>query len=469
MVSVASVAAICIWPEPQASPSDVTSPSIAPKCNLPLDRVCEMRTGVLNLPCPPHTMSVLISIPEVTAYHLPTKASEKIALAAGTLSLTLVPADPPSTTAPVLTLSVGSVSFPLSHATPLSATDTTQQHASYIFAPGVPSAQPGVTNADIGAVGFVKIAFKTSKNQVELDEAEALCKRFEEVLKAQNVWRETDYYTDDDTQTAIGAMLTGSAIGKTLASFGQNIAARIEAFADSHMQANPNPQHPAPPSDGVKSMASTLQSSTATLSQYAHAATEKITEVIHDGAQYVGERVKDMTKDESAAAQAQPQQGGVAQTVKQGASNAWEEVKMGASGAADGCVHDVRYRHAHELILRHASLRATTVGTSLSQNTHRTIEHDLGPEADAVATGERRDLSRASVQSVCPERLSRASVHGPGARACQPQLRQLRDALPNGWGRSHGIRHVVAPDGTRGNSCWNAWRSLTCARTHCIR
>ncbi len=289
-----------------------------------------------------HTMTTLITIQSVTAYHLPTKSSQPIPLATGELVVTEVPANPPTTSAPTLTLTVGTTSFPITRATPLSAIDTTSQHTAYIFTPTAPTSVPDVTNPDIASVGHVKLVFKSSVNQTEFDETEALARHFEGILKAHNSWRETDYYTDDDTQTVLGAAITGSSIGAAFSSFGQSLATRISAFTDSHIAANPTPQHPAPPGETTKSLAATFQSSTATLAQYTHVAAEKLSEVVHEGAKYVGERVKDLTQDGEGtpghSGNTQADQGGFTQTVKEGVTGGWEEVKLGASGAASGCV-----------------------------------------------------------------------------------------------------------------------------------
>lgn len=320
-------------------------------------------------------MSTLITIHSVTAFHLPTKTSEPIPLANGDLVLTLVPSNPPATPTPTLTLTVGTTSFPISHDTPISATDTTSQHTAYIFTPTVPLPTPtstsDVTSTEIASVGHVKLVFKNSMNPAEFDETEALARHFEGILKEQNVWRETDYYTDDDTQTVIGAAITGS-FGATLSSFGHSLARGITGFTDSHIEANPNLQHPAPPGETTKSMAATFQSSTATLAQYTHVAAEKLGEVVHDGAKYVGGMVKDLTQHQGTPVR--QSEGGNHADVEQGelggetatreVADTWEEVKLDAPGAADG---------------------TTALGSSASSNIHRAVEHDFRSEADEGA------------------------------------------------------------------------------------
>jgi hypothetical protein len=277
-------------------------------------------------------MSILITIQSVTAYHLPNKNSVPIPLAAGDLTLTVTEPNPPASTQQTLTLTVGNVSFPISDKTPVSATDTTSQHSAYIFTPAVPPTEPG---AEAAGMGLVKIVLKPSANQVQFDETEALARHFEQILKEHKAWHEWDYYDDDDTHLAITAK-----IGSTLSSIGHNLASRFSALTGSQAGGTADPNHPAASSDGNKSLATTLQSSTATLAQYTHVAAEKITGAVQEGAKFVEDTYKEYTKeDERSTGPRSPPTTAAAPSgdaVPQKPREAWEDVNIGASGVAPG-------------------------------------------------------------------------------------------------------------------------------------
>jgi len=278
-------------------------------------------------------MSTLITIQSVTAYHLPNKNSVPIPLAAGDLSLTVTePAHPPGST---LTLTVGHVSFPLSDKTPVAATDTTSQHSAYIFTPSVPPTEPGAEGTT--TVGQVKIVLKPSASQAQFDETEALARHFEQILRDHKAWHEWDYYEGDDTQLVIGAK-----IGAALSSIGHNLASRFSALTGGHAGGNAEHSQPAAESEGNKSaLATTLQSSTATLAQYTHVAAEKITGAVQEGAKYVENTYKEYTKeDERSTGPALPTTAGptgsVQQTAGTGERDGLREVNLGDSGAVVG-------------------------------------------------------------------------------------------------------------------------------------
>jgi hypothetical protein len=97
-------------------------------------------------------MTSLIDIPSTTALHIPTPVSAPLPLSSGTLSLTLIPANPPAHPSETITLTIGTASFPLLPISPIQKIQSKDEHASYIFTP-VP--------ADGGAgIGRVKIAMK---------------------------------------------------------------------------------------------------------------------------------------------------------------------------------------------------------------------------------------------------------------------------------------------------------------------
>jgi hypothetical protein len=99
-------------------------------------------------------MSSLIEIPSCTALHIPTPASSPLPLSSGALTLSVVPANPPTHPSASLTLTIGSSSFPLLPNSPIQKIQTINEHSSYIFSP---------VAADGGAaIGQVKIVMKDS-------------------------------------------------------------------------------------------------------------------------------------------------------------------------------------------------------------------------------------------------------------------------------------------------------------------
>ncbi len=80
---------------------------------------------------------------------------------------------------------------------------------------------------------------------------------------------------------------------------------------------------------------------------------------------YAAAGVKEVVKEVRGEDTTKPNE--TMEAAKQGISDAWEEVKIGAGGAYEG---------------------GAAVGTSLSENTHKAIKHDFGDEADEVAKGE---------------------------------------------------------------------------------
>ncbi len=78
--------------------------------------------------------------------------SEPLPLSTGDLSLTLIPANPPTHPSPTVTLTIGASSFPLLPNSPVQRIHSAKEHPSYIFTP-VP--------ADGGdGIGRVKITMK---------------------------------------------------------------------------------------------------------------------------------------------------------------------------------------------------------------------------------------------------------------------------------------------------------------------
>lgn len=97
-------------------------------------------------------MSTILTIPGCTALHNPTPGSQPLPLATGDLTLTVIPANPPTHPSETLTLSVGSAAFPLLPNHPVQRVKAKQEHPSYQFTP-IP-ADGGMT------VGTVRITMK---------------------------------------------------------------------------------------------------------------------------------------------------------------------------------------------------------------------------------------------------------------------------------------------------------------------
>lgn len=80
-------------------------------------------------------MTTLITIPAVTAFHLPAPGATPVPLAQGDLALSLLPAAPPTRPAEVLTLSIGSSAFVLARNSPVQKTKSKNEHPSFVFTP----------------------------------------------------------------------------------------------------------------------------------------------------------------------------------------------------------------------------------------------------------------------------------------------------------------------------------------------
>lgn len=97
-------------------------------------------------------MTTLVEISECRAFHLPGPGIDPLPLASGTLTLALIPANPPSHPSETIALSVGSSAFPVLPNTPVQKVEAKEEHPRYVFSPAP---------ADGGAaVGRVKIALK---------------------------------------------------------------------------------------------------------------------------------------------------------------------------------------------------------------------------------------------------------------------------------------------------------------------
>ncbi|KAK1926229.1 senescence-associated protein-domain-containing protein [Papiliotrema laurentii] len=297
-------------------------------------------------------MSSLVQIPACTALHLPTPTSSPLPLSSGDLTLTVIPANPPTHPSPTLTLTIGSSSFPLLPNSPLQKIQTTHEHPSYIFSP---------LPADGGEpIGQVKIVLKDSKSPGEWEATEALAARFEAALKEHKVWDEKVLFVNDEYEATPGApakgwgeIVAGGVIGA-----GSALASRLSAFTDKHIHTT-HPTHPTPPSDQVISNAAVANARTAGIAEQAEQAAQRFGEAIHEGGQKVGAQLPDSI----ARPATQPAEGDKSDFRKL-AEEGWTQVSIAAKGIASATV---------------------TVAGSVSENAHRAVEHNFGRQADKVA------------------------------------------------------------------------------------
>lgn len=97
-------------------------------------------------------MTTLVEIPDCRAFHLPGPDIDPLPLASGTLTLALIPANPPSHPSETVALSIGSSAFSVLPNTPVQKVESKEEHPRYVFSPAP---------ADGGAaIGRVKIALK---------------------------------------------------------------------------------------------------------------------------------------------------------------------------------------------------------------------------------------------------------------------------------------------------------------------
>jgi hypothetical protein len=98
-------------------------------------------------------MTTLVEIPSVKVLHIPSPGSEPLPLSDGTLSLSLIPANPPTHPSQTVAITVGSSSFPVLPNTPVSKVASQGEHPSYVFNPAPADGGSGI--------GRVKITFKS--------------------------------------------------------------------------------------------------------------------------------------------------------------------------------------------------------------------------------------------------------------------------------------------------------------------
>ena len=170
-------------------------------------------------------MTTIADIPHVTATHLPTPTSQPVALGSGELSLTILPPNPPKQPLQVLTLTVGTLSWPLLPITPVRKIQAKKEHATYGFKPAPVDGSK--------ALGEVRISMKDSTSQGEWEATEALCAKLEAALKEHKVWDERvlfvndEYESEGQTQKGWGETVASAVMGA-----GQAAAERLTAYTD---------------------------------------------------------------------------------------------------------------------------------------------------------------------------------------------------------------------------------------------
>jgi hypothetical protein len=80
-------------------------------------------------------MTTLLTIRGTTAYHIPAPGIAPVPLAAGDLTLSLIPAFPPTRPADSVTLTVGASTFVLTKNAPVQRTNAKSEHPSLMFTP----------------------------------------------------------------------------------------------------------------------------------------------------------------------------------------------------------------------------------------------------------------------------------------------------------------------------------------------
>ncbi|WVQ80422.1 hypothetical protein IAT38_002527 [Cryptococcus sp. DSM 104549] len=296
-------------------------------------------------------MTTLIEIPNTSVFHVPTPTSKPLPLSEGDLTLTLIPADPPTNPAPTVTLTVGASSFPLLANAPVQRVQSKEEHPSYAFFPKPPK---GGT-----AVGQVRIKLKDSKSQGEWEATEALALKFEELLKENKLWDEKQLFVNDEYETGGEAPKGwGEAFAGTVVSAGHSLANRLSAYTDRHV-AQTDPEQPAPPSATTANAARSLNLNTASVASAADSGATYVGESVHSGGATAGSYLPD-----SIAQPAQPVAQKDKSEFRKFAEDGWEQVSFAAKGVASA---------------------ATTVGGALSGNSHKAVGHNFGPEADGVA------------------------------------------------------------------------------------
>ena len=145
---------------------------------------------------------------------------------------------------------------------------------------------------------------------------------------------------------------------------GEILAIKQPRFIDlrSRHVVTTNPTHPAPPSEQVASAAANTNARTASISSSAETGASNVGNAIHEGGKKLGEALPD-----SITKPAEPVSEADKLDLRKMAEGGWEQVIIAAKGLANA---------------------AGTVAGSVSENTHKVVEHNFGKQADDVAQGE---------------------------------------------------------------------------------
>ncbi|KAJ9093066.1 hypothetical protein QFC21_006559 [Naganishia friedmannii] len=409
----------------------------------------------------------LLTIPNISAYHLATPASEPILLAKGDLVLSLLPAAPPDHPKEQLTVTVGDsgASFLIKEGAPVVKTDTNHEHASFLFAPALPETHAqagkdlGANGGELGTpatttaasvlspskLGKIKLVPAESHSPTQYEQTESLALQFETILKEHKCWKEQGYYDlEDELALADPSSASyGTTIADKLTYYGRIVSQRLSGLTQpsASSPAATTAEPPLVPSDTTASaVAAQTAKTTHTISEYTHTAGQTLTHVVHDGAAYLGSLaatavaqvehavgadkpttatnttpapapatggrgtdVIDLQGQEGAAV---PQMVGVAaRNFGQAGLETWDEVKLTAVSGME---------------------RAGEMAQSVSESAHKGIEHRYGAEADKVA----QDIgqSGANVGSVAMDGMLATSAIAHGINAGDGALQGFSQA-----------------------------------------
>lgn len=286
-------------------------------------------------------------------YHSRTPASDLLPLSSGTLTLVLLPANPPTQKTETLTLTVGASSFPLSPKLPVQKLRSKDEHPWYSFSPAPPAPDGSKP------VGQVRITTEHSTSPEQWEATEASLRSFEAHLRTHNVWDERTLFVDDEWETGGEAKAGwGESFAQTIIGAGHSLASRIHGYTDRHI-ASTDPEQPAPPSETTANAARSAKETTDTLSTKAEAASTVIGNTVHAGGSAAASYLPDSVRPGD-----QPVEEEEKSDFRKMAEEGWEQVGFAAKGVVEA---------------------ASTVGGAISGNSHKAVEHNFGKEAEGVA------------------------------------------------------------------------------------
>lgn len=333
-------------------------------------------------------MTTLVTIPNAKALHIPTPGATPLPLATGDLNVLLIPANPPTHPSDTITISIGASAFPLIPSTPVQKVKAKAEHPSYTFSPAAPvGSEP---------IGSVLLEFGHSTSQEQWDALEFLCKRLESVLRTHNLWEEKIKFVNDEYDTA-GEPVKGwgDSLAGAVTAGASFIAAKVQGLADNHI-GTAKPINPTLlPSAETAGRASGIRNATAHLAANAEQTAVTIGNKVHEAGRELGQKLPEELRPAPKSATtttSQAEKGELQKLAEEG----WEQSKIAAQGIAAAAI---------------------TVGKSLSDNTHRAVEHNFGKESDRVA----QDIGQtgANLASTAGSAFTGTSVVIQGANAYQ--------------------------------------------------